>query len=89
MATHDNDEHMKKHRDQGIFSVKHAISQVAGNCCRKGGIEFAQGAIEGCIAELVFLMGEREAFEFVMKKAESIIREPSAAGGLWTPGNKE
>ncbi len=35
-------------------------------------------------------MGEREAFEWVMKQAEGIIREPSTtAGGLWTPGKKD
>lgn len=84
----DRDEHMKAHADQGSFAIKAAVNSVGAQCCRAGAVHFAQGSVRGALNELVHLMGEREAFEWIMKEAESIIRVPTESSKIWTPGTK-
>jgi len=75
--------------DHGRFAMKQAINSVGVQSGTAFATSFAKGAIQGCIHELIALMGEREAFEFVMKQADAIVREPgTVSGGVWTPGGK-
>lgn len=85
----DND-HMKQHEDQGFFGAKQSINQMGLGCGSGAAAAFAIGLVRGGIQELVSLIGEREAFEWVMKQAEAIIREPdTTAGKIWTPTKKD
>lgn len=82
MAKVDNTE------DHGRFAMKQAINAMGVNSGTEFAIAFAKGAVQGCIQELIAMTGEREAFEYIMKQGESIIRAPDAAGKIWTPPAK-
>ena len=81
---------LKQHEDHGFFGAKQGINAMALQSGRDAAAAFSKGLVRGSIAELISIIGEREAFEWVMKQAETIIRAPNSAdGGLWVPGKKD
>lgn len=79
------DEHEQKHRDQGRFSARHAITGTGAMCGKGCATAYAQGLLQGAIDELIVLMGEQAAFEHVMKTSDGMVRAPGEPSKIWTP----